>query len=103
MSYDWRAARERAILQRRREGRWPRTEGAYVNRPLRSYNDLDSTGFYARWAFDNVIEMLATCDPDSIHFVYAAAMIQTLIDYDHESPYLAEYQRASVTAPSLEE
>lgn len=92
MSFDWRAKRDAAILNRRRVGAEDRRAsggggGWYISRPTQSVHP--SYWFYYRWAYDNVIEMLARADTDS-EGQLASDLYDTLITY---GSHLNEYQR----------
>lgn len=103
MAYeDWKIYREAAIMRRRRAGQVaPRGRAAaFVNgRQLETtdFNKTNSFDFYARWAFDNVIEMLCRAESDEEGNL-AADLYASLYERDDLHPYLSAYQRASVTA-----
>lgn len=100
MSKTWREYKEDAILRRRREGRRSPGAGAYINYPLTRNGDIAKTnsfGFYGRWAFDNVIEMLCRAETEEEQNL-SALLYSILVDADTTLGFLASYQ-LGVTSP----
>lgn len=100
MSKSWRDYREDAIIRRRREGRRSPGNGLYINYPLAKPASASSYGFYARWAFDNVIEMLCRAETEEEKNL-ASVLYSVLYDADTTLGFLARYQLGA-TAPSSE-
>lgn len=94
MEKSWRDYREDAIVRRRREGRRAPGSGAYVNYPLTRYNEqlpANSFSFYARWAFDNVIELLCRAETEEEKNL-SSVLYSVLVDADTTLGFLARYQ-----------
>lgn len=91
---DWKRFRQEAILKRRRAGlEGPaRHAGVYVNYPApRRIEEVRSYGFYFRWAFDNITELVLRADTEE-EYNTAAALYAIALDAGATLGVLASYQ-----------
>lgn len=86
-TYDWRAARDRAMMNRRREGRTAVGGGSREGVSKTPY----SFDFYARWCFDSVMEMLYKSRTET-EAAMAAFLYSVLMEYNQDLDFIATWQ-----------